>query len=99
MMYVKIHKSYRDVVAICDADLIGKKFEEGKKQLNLKESFYKDKKISFEEAIRLIQFQKCEDATFNLVGPESVKAGKESGIINEEGVKTVQGVPFALILL
>ena len=39
-MLVKIHKSYRNVVAVCDSDLIGKKFEEDKFQLDLKESFY-----------------------------------------------------------
>ena len=29
-MFIKIHNSYRNVVALADADLIGKKFEEGK---------------------------------------------------------------------
>ncbi len=44
-MYLKIHKSYRNVVALCDAELIGKKFEEGNMQLYLRENFYKDKKV------------------------------------------------------
>ena len=28
-MFVNVIKSYRDVVAVCDKELIGKKFEEG----------------------------------------------------------------------
>ena len=32
-MLVKIHKSCREVVAICDKDLLGKEFHEGKKKI------------------------------------------------------------------
>ena len=40
-----------------------------------------------------------EDATFNIVGKESVNAALEAEIINKQGIKTIQGVPFALVLL
>jgi len=40
-MFVKIIESYRNVVAIADEELVGKKFFEGNKQLDVKESFYK----------------------------------------------------------
>jgi hypothetical protein len=42
-MYLKVHQSYRDVVAICDSDLIGKKFEEGKRQLDIKQEVEKNR--------------------------------------------------------
>jgi hypothetical protein len=35
-MYVNIINSYRDIVAICDKDLLGKKFFEEKRQLDIK---------------------------------------------------------------
>ena len=41
-MFVNVIKSYRDVVAICDKELIGKKFEEGNFQLDVKENFFSD---------------------------------------------------------
>jgi hypothetical protein len=41
-----IHSSCRDVVAICDSELLGKVFEEGQLQLDVKESFYKGEKGS-----------------------------------------------------
>ena len=40
-----------------------------------------------------------EDATFNIVGQESINAALEAGIINQQGIKTIQDVPFALVLL
>ena len=38
-MFLKIHKAYRNVVALCDREIIGKKFEEGIYQLDIKEKF------------------------------------------------------------
>ena len=54
-MFVKIHKTYRDIIAICDSELIGKTFEEGKFQLDVKESFYKGEKVSEEKAVEIMQ--------------------------------------------
>lgn len=96
---IKIHRSYRNVIAICDSELLGKKFEEGKKQLDVKESFYKDQEIEREEMIKLMIRQRKEDASFNIVGPDSIDAAIEAGIINEEAIGKVQNVPFALVLL
>ena len=99
MISIRIQKSYRVVVAIADSDLLGKKFIEGKKQLDIRENFYKDKEYDFEAAIRVIQKQAKEDATFNIVGPESIKAALEVGIISEKGIGKIQNIPFALVLI
>ncbi len=104
-MFIKIHKTYRDVVAICDSDLIGKRFESqasddlGKFQLDIKESFFKGEKTSEEQAIQIIKKMSIEDATFNIVGEKSVSTALKAGIINEKGVKKIGGVPFALVLM
>jgi hypothetical protein len=99
MHSIKIHRSYRNVIAIADLDLIGKRFEEGIKQLDVRESFYKDKEISKEDLIKLMQRQQKEDASFNIVGEKSVQAALEAGIINEDAIGKVNNVPFALTLL
>ena len=99
MINVNIIRSYREVIAICDSNILGKTFEEGILQLNVKESFYKGKEVSFEEAIEIMKDMVTEDASFNIAGEESVKAAISAGIITQESVGTVQGVPFALILL
>ncbi len=98
-MFIKVHESYREVVAICDSDLIGKYFEEGEFQLDLKESFYKGEELSEEETFKAIQSAAIEDATFNIVGENSIKIALKAGIIEEEGIKKINGIPFALVLM
>ncbi|MBU3906690.1 MAG: DUF424 family protein [Nanoarchaeota archaeon] len=98
-MFIKIHKSYRNAVAICDADLIGKKLEEGNFQLEIKESFFKGEELSEEKAIEIMKDFSQEDATFNLVGKKTINTALKAGIISEEGIKKIRGVPFALILM
>ncbi len=98
-MYIKIHKSYRNVIAVCDTDLIGKKFEEGDRQLDLRENFYKDKEINEKEAIQIMKKGSYEDATFNIVGKESIEAAIKSEIIAKEDVGYIANIPFALVLL
>lgn len=98
-MFVNVINSYRSIVAICDSNLLGKKFEEDKFQLDVKESFYKGEETSKEKAIEIMKNMVIEDATFNIVGKESIKTAIEAGIITQENVGKIQEIPFALILL
>jgi hypothetical protein len=101
-MFINIIKTYRTVIAVCDKELIGKKFEQGLLQLDIKESFYKGeegKQVSEEEATNLMESFSDEDATFNIVGKKSVACALKCGVIEKEGIKTVQGIPFALSLM
>ena len=98
MISIKIHQSYRTVVAICDLDLIGKKFEEGIRQLDLRENFYKDQELDKEEAVKIIKYQSNEDATFNIVGKESIDASIEAGLITKDHVDFIDNIPFTLVL-
>lgn len=105
-MFVNVIKSYRDVVAICDSDLLGKKFEEPAgdvvRQLDVKENFYRGKEgreVEEEELIDLMKFFAREDATFNIVGEKSVAAALKAGIISEDAVGKIQDIPFVLVLL
>jgi hypothetical protein len=98
-MQVKIQKSYREIVAICDSELLGKRFEEDKFQLDIKESFYKGEEKTKPEVLEIIKRMSVEDATFNIVGKEATETALEAGIIAKEGIKEIQGIPFALVLL
>ncbi len=99
MMKVKIHRSYRNVVSLCDKNLIGKKFNEGKLQLDVRENFYNGDEMNHAEAKALLIRQAKEDASFNIVGEESIKLALETEIICEDDIGHVQGIPFALTLL
>ena len=98
-MFVKIHNSYRDVVAICDSDLVGKVFEEGEFQLDVKENFFRGEEVDEEKVIKILRDMAVEDSTFNIIGEKSTNTAIKAGLITKEGVKKIQGVPFALILL
>jgi hypothetical protein len=98
-MLVKITKAYRDIVTVCDSNLLGKKFEEGKFQLDIKENFFNGEKLSKEKTIKIMQNMLKNDAIFNIVGKKSVNAALKAKIISQEGIKKIQGIEFALILL
>lgn len=87
------------MVAACDSSILGKRFEEGKFQLDVKESFYKGEDVSEKEAIEILKDMAKEDATFNIAGEEAVNAAIAAGVITKEAVGKIQGVPFALILM
>lgn len=99
MIIVNVIKSYRYIIAICDPILLGKQFEQGEFQLDIKESFFKGNEVDEEQAIKIMQNMAKEDATFNIVGEESVNIALKAGIITKEGIKRIQGIPFALVLL
>ncbi len=98
-MLVKIHSSYRDVVAVCDSDLIGKRFEQDKFQLEIKENFYKGDEKSKEEMKKLFQEFQEKDAVFNIIGKKAVALAIEAGLLDKNGIKEIDGVPFAMSLL
>ena len=98
-MLVNIIKSYREVVAICDSDLIGKTFEEGEKQIFVKESFYQGEEKTPEQTIEIMKDFSKEDATFNIVGKESTETALKAGIIIQKQIKEIKGIPYALVLL
>ena len=98
-MLVRIIKRYRGILAVCDSDLIGKKFEEGKFQLNLEGEFFKGKETSEERVLKIMQDTAEKDATFNIVGEKSVSTALKAGIISQNQIKKIQGVPFTLILI
>ena len=98
-MFVNVIRTYRDVVAICDSKLLGKKFEQGKFQLDIKETFYKGEDVSEEEATKILTDMAKEDATFNIVGEQSINVALKVGIIDKQCIKKIQDIPFALVLL
>jgi uncharacterized protein len=102
MYFINVIDTYRYVVAICDKELLGKKFEDDKFQLDVKESFYKGKdgkEASEAEVLERIRKLVMEDATFNIVGKNSVRLALKLGLITEEGIKEINGVPFSLVLI
>ena len=90
MMYVKIHKSKeREILVICDEDILGKTFEENELQLKVSESFYKGEKKSEKEVIDLIS----NYDNINLAGKKTIRLAKDNKLIDESSVINISGVP------
>jgi hypothetical protein len=98
-MIIKIHSAYRNVVAICDSELLGKIIEDSKRRLDLSGPFFQGDEKSEEEAKEILEDMKKEDATFNIVGKESCRIAKEIGLIGDEGIILIDNIPFALVLI
>jgi len=95
-MHIKIHEAYRKIIALTDSNLIGKNFEEGIRQINIKPNFFEGEKKSKEEILSILKDANKEDATFNIVGKESIQTALEAGIIKEHGIITIDNIPIAL---
>jgi hypothetical protein len=102
MIFAKVHErrgtagSISRVVALCDADLIGKVFKKGEVELDLCKyaRFYQGDKVSAEEAAELVRGAD----SVNAVGEKSVEAANRAlGKTGSGGAKRVAGVPHLQI--
>jgi len=98
-MLIKIHKGYRKTIALSDKNLLNQTFTEDNKEITLHPPFFEGEEINKEKAIETLQDLQKEDATFNIVGKESIQTAIKAGIIKQEGILTIDNVPIALVLL
>ena len=99
MILVKVHSSYRPVVAVCDSDLYGKRIIEGIKQLDLRGPFFNGEEKTEEETKEILEDLRKEDASFNIIGKVACDLAISVGLIDKESIFYVSGVPFSLVLL
>ena len=94
-VYLKIRNTGREtLVSICDKDILGKKFKEGKLKIHINENFYKGDLVPIAEAIKTL-----ETATIaNLVGRNTVSHAIKEGYVNEDSVIYIQGIPHVQII-
>jgi len=95
MISVRIYKQGRDVlIGACDEKLIGKKFSEGKFQIEVRKEFYDGERINKEKLKRYL-----ENATIaNLVGEEAVRCAIEIGLVDPGCVIKIKGIPHAQVV-
>jgi len=94
-MFVKVHElNGRKVVAICDEDLIGKKFTDKNLQINVSETFYHGEKKTDEEVLKLMN----DSPNLNLVGMRTIKLALEGNIIKKGDILKIKKVPHAQVI-
>ena len=95
-MLAKKHFSGKKLIlAICDSELIGKKFEEGKKDLDVSSEFYKGKKVDDDEAARLIK----RAYIINAVGNKTMCFLLKNKIIEQKEALEIANIPHAQIYI
>lgn len=90
-MYLRIHSSPEgEVVALCDATLIGRRLSQGNIVLDLGKyaGFYKGEKVGAAEATAALKGAQ----NVNLVGKKALVAAKGAGL-DTSGAMSIGGVP------
>ena len=93
-MLAKIHSMEgKQVLAVCDKELIGKTLKTEKINFTVYESFYGGFPIDKKELVELIS----ENSNVNLVGKKCVSTAQGKGLLNESSILFIGGVPHAQI--
>ncbi|MHC1585575.1 MAG: DUF424 domain-containing protein [Candidatus Syntropharchaeia archaeon] len=95
-MYLKKYVTQSErMIAVCDRELIGKKYREGDLVLDITEDFYKGEIVGEEEVVK-----ELEKATIaNLVGEKAVGCAVKHGFIDKKNVLFIGGVPHAQMVV
>ncbi len=93
-MNINIHNGpHGRVVALCDSNLLGKTFTEGKIVLNVSERFYKGEEVTEKEILPMLK----GDDVLNIVGEESCNFAIKHKLVDKDNIKTIGGIPHAQV--
>lgn len=81
------------LLIITDEDILGKKFEKGKKQLDLAAKFYRGEKKNKEEVKKLIP----KARHLHLTGKHIVAMAIEMNVVNPKYILWIKNVPHAQV--
>lgn len=94
-VYMNLKRIGKNVLlAICDAEILGKTLCEGKIKFKVKEEFYKGRKVHVDEAVLMIE----NSTIVNMVGKNVVGKAIERGYVHPEAVLSIEGIPHAQIV-
>jgi len=82
------------VVAVCDAELLGKTIMFGKVKVKVNESFYKGTRMKVEKALELLK----EATIANLMGKNIIDAAVKKGMVRRDAVIMLGDVPHVQII-
>jgi hypothetical protein len=95
MFSYKMFREGEDVLlAICDADIVGKHFQEGELTIALAENFYSEKECKKPEAVKLAK----EATIINAVGNDIVNLLIDEKIVNRSNVLKIGKVLHAQVV-
>ena len=97
MTYIVSKKSNSEgvLLVVTDSEIIGKKFEDGRLQLDLTKKFYQGDVMTKEEIKRWIQ----KSRYLHLTGKHSVAIGIEINLVDPKKIIYVKNIPHAEVLI
>lgn len=95
-MIVKKHTTHdgKTILAICDSEILGKKFEEGELQLDLTSQFYHGEEMNEQEILKILP----EVNSLNIVGEKSINFATKNKLIDETNIKRIANIPYAICI-
>ena len=91
---MKIHRTGSgEIIAICDAELIGSTFEDERASITLTPDFFGTEKIAIDKIEKALR----EGDNITMIGTKTIAFAKEIGMLFEEDIILIQGVPYATI--
>lgn len=94
-VYVKVMgRGRRRLVAVCDADLLGKTLRFGKINFEIRRDFYEGSLVSVREAIELIR----SAPNINLIGSLIIDEALREGLVHPQAILDISGVPHTQII-
>ncbi|MEM0141090.1 MAG: DUF424 family protein [Thermoplasmatales archaeon] len=92
MIWTKMYRTPTDtLLAAADEELVGKEYKDGKFKLKISESFYVD--VLVNENVFSDLLKMCTIA--NLVGERCIGIAVGLGLVSEENILRIGGVPHA----
>jgi hypothetical protein len=93
MIVATFHKSGSEIIlAACDADIHGKRFEEGDIVIDLGSAFFDGNQVSDEEFLGML----AQATSGNIVGRTAVDIAVKAECIHPDAVLDICGVPHAM---
>lgn len=83
------------LLIVTDQELVGKKFEEGPRQLDLSKAFYQGEEAHEEEVRKLF----VQAQHLHLTGKQVIALALEENLISVKNILWIRGVPHAEVVM
>lgn len=91
-MYLKAYEQGAErLIAVCDCEILGRKFSEGQLRLDVSPDFFGGDKASYAE----VEAALASATMANLVGCKAVKHALALGYVEKDNILSIDGIHYA----
>ncbi len=95
-MLLRIHRSAenREVIGLCDRELIGKTFTEGEISISVSEAFFGNQQVTEEEVVRILM----DADNVTIFGERCFALAVFHGLLEPGSCRLIEGIPYSTII-